>query len=164
MLKKIVTSKKIELMKSQLAELQSKYQKMGRGLSEAASHGGATVSKIPEYAAIEESLNVLERRIENLVKEISIAHVIQPEDFSNFDIVSAISAVRTLDVLTGVIEVYCFGDAVVVPKDFKGTIITQQSPIGSTLISRTIGETVEISLPANKRLLKIIDIGKIKED
>lgn len=160
---KVVTSKRLEQMKIRLAELQAERLNLGRNIGEAASHGGATLSKIPEYAAIVEALQLLDERVRRLGEEVSVSRVIEPHLLPE-DRVSVLSRVRVVDFLTGAMKAYYFGDAAVLSERIEGVPVTQASPIGKALLVKCVGDIAEVELPSGKYELKIVAIERLEEE
>lgn len=69
------------------------------------------------------------------------------------------SQVVVQDEKTGERESYSlvFGDSV----EFEEGHVSMSSPIGKTLVGRSVGETVVLKLPATTRRLKIIELKTI---
>lgn len=154
---KAVTRKQLIKLREKLTDLLEEYAKLGRGISEAASHGGATLSKIPEYAALTDQLRLLEGRINHLREEIASAQVIDPKMIPT-DRVTFLSRVRVVEVSTGSEEWYSFDE-----EDIGSTPVSQGSPIGQALLSKKIGDVAEVILPAGKCTLEIAEIVRIEE-
>ncbi|MGI6538981.1 MAG: transcription elongation factor GreA [Caldicoprobacterales bacterium] len=92
--------------------------------------------------------------LENLLKN---AKIIDDEDIST-DVVSIGSTVKLLDVeLDEVIEYTIVGSAEADPAKNK---ISNQSPIGSSIIGKTEGDVVEVAVPDGTITLKILEIKK----
>ncbi|NLA84275.1 MAG: transcription elongation factor GreA [Clostridiales bacterium] len=92
--------------------------------------------------------------LENLLKN---AKIIDDEDIST-DVVSIGSTVKLLDVeLDEVIEYTIVGSAEADPAKNK---ISNQSPIGSSIIGKIEGDVVEVAVPDGTITLKILEIKK----
>jgi len=163
MMHRAVTPGKLMQMKAELDKMEAEYRKKSRGMNEAAAHGGASLSKIPEYEALKESLRILRSRIDNLREEINNSRVIRPGLVAESDRTSVLSIVQTVDVKTGDTEKYCFGDVIITPESFDGTLITQESPIGRALIGKRVDDVVVILTPNRKSELRITAIIKAEE-
>lgn len=162
-MERVVTPNRLAQMRVQLTKLQAERLKLGRTISEAASYGGATLSKIPEYAAITETLQLLDERVRKLSEEVAAARTVDPYRLPQ-DRVSVMSRVHAVDLMTGIQQRYYFGDAAILPKNIEGMPVTQASPIGRALLVKCIGDVAEVILPSGRRELKIIAIETLEEE
>jgi len=80
------------------------------------------------------------------------------EDEVSTEVVSLGSKVRLLDVeFNEEVEYYIVGSTEADPSKFK---ISNESPVGSALIGKKIGETVDVAVPDGVIKFKILAINK----
>ncbi len=154
-----VTALYLEQKLKKLSELRKSYAETKVKLGEAATHGGATLSKIPEYDSLASDLKVLEAMMNGIQKEISGAELVTPELMPN-DIVSIVSRVTVFDALSKAREEYYFAESGVSLSGVKSA--TQLSPVGKALLGKKVGDTVEFKIPSGKRKLVVESIRKVE--
>ena len=110
-----------------------------------------------EYDEAKNEQAQMENRIVQIEKMLKNATVIDEEDVST-DVVSLGCKVKVLDVeMQEEIEYIIVGSAEANPTEFR---ISDESPVGSALIGKKVGDTVEAAAPAGTIIFKIIEINK----
>ncbi|MDD2503501.1 MAG: transcription elongation factor GreA [Clostridia bacterium] len=103
-----------------------------------------------EQAFIEGRIVILENMLRN-------AHVIDEDDIST-DVVGVGTKVTLLDVeLNSTVEYTIVGSAEADPSKNK---ISNESPVGSSLIGKTQGSAVEVAVPDGVVSFKVLEISK----
>ena len=118
------------------------------------------LSENAEYQANREKLDMVQRRIYELEKQLHAPRFIE-ELRITCDSVSIGTKVRCLDLDKDEEIVYTIlGPADAMPEK---NIISFQAPLGRGLIGRELDEEVSITIPAGKRNLQILDIQRFDE-
>lgn len=115
------------------------------------------LSENAEYDAAKNAQGMLEMKIAKLQEEISNARII---DESKMDLnkVLILSNVKLLNLKNGAVMTYS-----IVPEseaNLKLGKISVTSPIAKGLLGKTVGEKVEIDVPAGKLNFEIIEISR----
>jgi transcription elongation factor GreA len=113
-----------------------------------------------EYKAALERQQFVQARLGQLRQRLSKLSQIDVTQIPS-DKVGLGSQVVVQDEKTGERESYSlvFGDSV----EFEEGHVSMSSPIGKTLVGRSVGETVVLKLPATTRRLKIIQLKTIHD-
>jgi transcription elongation factor GreA len=113
-----------------------------------------------EYKAALERQQFVQARLGQLRQRLSKLSQIDVSQIPS-DKVGLGSEVLVQDEKTGERERYnlVFGDSV----EFEEGHVSMSSPIGRTLVGRSVGETVLLKLPATTRRLKIIELKTIHD-
>ncbi len=148
-----LTKQGFENLQKELEELknQKRPQAVER-LSKARSMGD--LSENSEYTAAKEELAFVEGRIaeiEEILKNSQIAD--SPTDDNTIELGETVVVEKNQEKLTFTIV----GEYEADPMNGK---ISINSPLGKSLISRKVGETVETETPAGKIIYKILEIKK----
>jgi transcription elongation factor GreA len=153
---KYVTSEGLKKMKEQLHQLMTiERPSISQQIAEARDKGD--LSENAEYDAAKNAQGMLELKISKLMDEISNARIV---DESSIDIskVFIFNTVRLKDLKTGKEIIYT-----IVPENeanIKSGKISVNSPIAKGLMSKAVGEKVEILIPAGKMSFEIIEITR----
>ncbi len=122
-------------------------------IKEARGHGD--LSENSEYDAACEERAMVEARISTLEEQLKYAQVVDHSELKN-DIVQVGSIVRVLDYeFNEEIEYSIVGMTESDPAQNK---ISDQSPVGKTLLGRKAGETVVVNAPGGEFTYKILEI------
>src|SRR3954466_14668259 len=113
-----------------------------------------------EYKAALERQQFVQARLGQLRQRLSKLSQIDVAQIPA-DRVGLGSRVTVQDAKTGEREIYSlvFGDSV----EFEEGHVSMSSPIGRTLVGRSVGETVVLKLPAMTRRLKILELKTIHD-
>ncbi len=128
-------------------------------IAEARSHGD--LSENAEYDAAKEEQGKLEARIAKIEHTISHARIV---DETQVDASKAyiLSNVRVKNHRSGAEQVFTLVSEH--EADLAQNKISITSPIGKGLLGRSVGETVEIAVPAGKVKLEILEISRMGQD
>lgn len=147
-----LTQEGFENLKRELEELISEKRPTAVKRLEAARLMG-DLSENSEYTAAKEELSFMEGRIQELEILIDNAEVVSASSGTGIQIGCSVIVEKN-----GSNEEYAIvGEFEANPMERK---LSSTSPIGSALIGKKIGETVEVEVPAGKLIYKIVEIKK----
>lgn len=150
----LLTKEGLENLKSELEELKTqKRHEVAQRLKEAIAQGD--LSENSEYDAAKEEQAFIESRIVSLENMIRNAKIIEqnPHDKNN---VTVGSKVKIQELPDGDIETYTIvGSAESDPISGR---ISNESPIGSALIGRKVGDITDVPAPSGTIQFKIVEI------
>ena len=129
---------------------------ISRQIAEARDKGD--LSENAEYAAAKEAQSMLELKISKLREVLGNARLIDERRLDNSKIL-IFSTVKLKNSLNGTVVTYTL-----VPENeanIKVGKLSVSSPIAKGLLGKSIGEKVEISVPAGKITLEIIEITRV---
>ncbi|TNF55307.1 transcription elongation factor GreA [bacterium] len=124
-----------------------------KAIAEARAHGD--LSENAEYHAAKERQSFIEGRIQELQNKIALANVIDPSKISQSKIAFG-AKVQVLDINTDEEKVF----TLVGPdeSDIKNGKISITSPVGKSLIGKSVGDTVTINAPAKTLEYEVLEI------
>ncbi len=124
-----------------------------KAIAEARAHGD--LSENAEYHAAKERQSFIEGRIQEIKTKLALAHVIDPSKISQ-DKAAFGAKVKVLDVNTDEEKIF----TLVGPEeaDIKNQKISIHSPVGKSLIGKSVGDTVTIIAPAKTMEYEILEI------
>ena len=153
--------KKIPLTPDGYQKLQEELEKLLKvnrpqnikAIAEARAHGD--LSENAEYHAAKERQSFIEGRIQEIKTKLALAHVIDPSKISQ-DKAAFGAKVKVLDVNTDEEKIF----TLVGPEeaDIKNQKISIHSPVGKSLIGKSVGDTVTIIAPAKTMEYEILEI------
>ncbi|HOV27551.1 MAG TPA: transcription elongation factor GreA [Pseudobacteroides sp.] len=158
-----MTSKEVVLTYEGLKKLEeeleylkgTKRREIAERIKQALSFGD--ISENSEYDEAKNEQAHIEGRIVQIESMLKNAKVIDEDEVST-EVVSLGSKVRLLDVeFNEEVEYYIVGSTEADPSKFK---ISNESPVGSALIGKKIGETVDVAVPDGVIKFKILAINK----
>ncbi len=125
-------------------------------IKEARSYGD--LSENAEYDAAKDAQAAMEQRITTIENMLKNAQVVSDSDVST-DTITIGSRVKLFDVeFEEDVEYTIVGSTEANPDDGK---ISDESPIGKSLLGRNVNETVDVELPGGNVIqFKILDINK----
>ena len=126
-----------------------------KAIEEARGHGD--LSENAEYDAAKDEQGRIEDRIKELTELLDRARILDISD-SESDAIMIGSKVTLLDL--DMDEEMDFSIVNTVEADFMSGKISNQSPLGESLIGKKAGEEVEITAPAGTSRFRIIKVGK----
>lgn len=149
-----LTAEGLEKLKQELEYLKTqKRHEVAQRLKEAIAQGD--LSENSEYDAAKEEQAFVESRIITLENMIRNAKIINSEQ-QDKNVVNVGSKVTIQEIPDGDEETYTIvGSAESDPSEFR---ISNESPIGSELIGKKVGEVVNVSTPSGTIQFKIIEI------
>jgi transcription elongation factor GreA len=124
-----------------------------KAIAEARAHGD--LSENAEYHAAKERQSFIEGRIQELQNKIALAQVIDPSKISQSKIAFG-ARVKVLDIDTDEEKMF----TLVGPdeSDIKNGKISITSPVGKSLIGKSVGDMVTIQAPAKTLEYEILEI------
>jgi len=121
------------------------------------ARGFGDLSENAEYDSAKDAQAAMEKRIGEIEEMLKNAKVIDVNDIGT-DVVSIMSKVKVLDVEMEEEETYTIvGTTEADPDKNK---ISDESPIGTALLGKKVGDVVEVATPGGSFELKILDISK----
>jgi len=135
-------------------ELRRTISQLSRGLGGAAAHGGATVTKIPEFAAIAERLEALRSELDMLEEDLRTAEIVRP-DATEEGKVSVHTKVTVIDEDSEETTTYVYDDTA---QKGDEVYLSSRSPIGSKLLGKKANTVVRVSTPGGVKRLRISQI------
>ncbi|MCX6304881.1 MAG: transcription elongation factor GreA [Bacteroidetes bacterium] len=130
---------------------------ISRQIAEARDKGD--LSENAEYAAAKEAQSMLELKISKLQEVLNNARLIDERKLDNTKIL-IFSTIKLRNTQNGATVVYTL-----VPENeanIKIGKLSVSSPIAKGLLGKSIGETVEIAVPAGKITFEIVEITRLK--
>jgi transcription elongation factor GreA len=155
---KYYTSEGLENLREELHQLTTvERPAISRQIAEARDKGD--LSENAEYAAAKEAQSMLEMKISKLQDIVSNARLIDERKLDNTKIL-IFSTVLLRNILNNTTVNYTL-----VPENeanIKIGKLSVSSPIARGLLGKSIGETVEIAVPAGKITFEIVEINRHK--
>ena len=151
-----LTPEGIQKLKEDLQFLRTKERaRIATAIAEARAQGD--LSENAEYDAAKEEQGHLEARIAQLEQLISTARVV---DESQVDSSKAfiLSTVRVKNLQNGMEQEYTLVSAQ--EADLAEGKISVTSPVGKGLLGKSVGDVVEIKVPAGRIKLEVLDISR----
>ena len=136
-------------LNEQLRELKAERPLIVDAIEEARAHGD--LSENAEYHAAKERQGQVEATIADLEDKLSRAQIIDPKSLSGDKVVFG-ATVTLLDEDDKPVRYQIVGQA---EADAKLGMISYNSPLGRALISRQVGEEIEVSVPAGDKFYLI---------
>ncbi|MEJ7935651.1 transcription elongation factor GreA [Sphingobium sp. AN558] len=136
-------------LNTQLRELKAERPLIVDAIEEARAHGD--LSENAEYHAAKERQGQVEATIGDLEDKLSRAQIIDPTNLSGDKIVFG-ATVTLIDEDEKPVRYQIVGQA---EADAKAGMISYNSPLGRALISRQVGDEVEVSVPAGDKFYLI---------
>lgn len=137
-------------LREELARLKEERPKISREIGIAREHGD--LSENAEYHAAKERQGLVEARIKDIEDKLARAEVIDPSKLSG-DRVRFGATVRLLNLDTDEEITYQIVGAD--EADIDQGLISISAPLARALISKTVGDEVEVKLPAGTRRYEI---------
>lgn len=151
-----MTKERVREIEAELQILKSKGRmEIASKIAEARSHGD--LSENADYDAAKDEQGMLEMKISKLSDLLANSQVISPDEFPN-DKVYILSKVKVKNKATGKILDYQLVSSD--EADFERNKISVLSPMGKSLIGKSLGEVAEIKVPAGITQLEILEIYK----
>jgi transcription elongation factor GreA len=153
---KYYTPEGLSRMKEDLAHLTNvERPSISRQIAEARDKGD--LSENAEYAAAKEAQSMLELKISKMQEMISNARLIDERKLDNSKIL-IFTTVKLRNMKDGREVIYTL-----VPENeanIKVGKLSVSSPVAKGLLGKTLGDTVEITIPAGKITYEIIEISR----
>ncbi|MBU2651788.1 MAG: transcription elongation factor GreA [Bacteroidetes bacterium] len=153
---KYFTQEGLEKLKNELEQLvREERPAISQQIAEAREKGD--LSENAEYAAAKEAQGLLEAKIAKLQEEISMARILDESKMDNSKVL-LLSQIKIKNLKNGAIMSYT-----IVPENeanLKTGKLSVSSPIAQGLLGKTVGESVEIEVPAGKISFEVIEISR----
>jgi len=150
-----VTRKGFEALRRELGDLvENKRPKAVDRLERARQEGDLRENS--DYINAKEELEFLDGRIDELRHVVDHADVIEPEDISGGEVSLGTMVTLHNDGVSQEFEIV--GEWEADPMKKK---ISPKSPLGSKLVGKQVGETVEVEAPAGTISYKILDVKSL---
>jgi transcription elongation factor GreA len=151
-----MTKEKIQELEKELHELKTKGRpEIARKIAEARSHGD--LSENADYDAAKDEQGLLELKISKISEILSRSQIIKADEFPD-DKVYILSKVKIKNLNTNKIIEYTMVSAE--EADFEKNKIAVSSPLGKSLMGKSIGEIAELKVPAGTTRFEILEISK----
>ena len=152
----VLTYEGLEKLERELEELKTvKRKDIAEKIKQALSFGD--LSENSEYDEAKNEQAIVETRIVQIEYMLKNAKVLDDDEIDT-DAVSIGAKVRVFDQeFAEEVEYYIVGSTEANPLEFK---ISDESPLGSALIGKEIGDEVEVMAPGGVCLYRILEIGK----
>ncbi|RYD66626.1 MAG: transcription elongation factor GreA [Sphingomonadales bacterium] len=141
-----------EMLNEQLKVLRAERPLIVDAIEEARAHGD--LSENAEYHAAKERQGQVEATISDIEDKLSRAQIIDPRELSGDRIVFG-ATVTLLDEADKSVKYQIVGQA---EADAKTGRISYNSPLGRALIGKSVGEEVEVTVPAGDRWYEVSKI------
>ncbi len=149
------TQEGLDKLRNELNDLKTKGRTaMAAQIAEARDKGD--LSENAEYDAAKDAQGLLELKISKLEEIVSNARVLD-ETSVDTSSVSIMTKVKTKNFKTGAVVDYTLVSEEEANLALKK--ISVQSPIGKGLLGKKVGEVAEITVPAGKIKMEILEIG-----
>ena len=143
-------------LKEEFTDLRTRARReIAEQIEEARSHGD--LSENAEYDAAKEAQGKLEKRISELQETLSRSRVLDEKNIDNSK-VYVLSTVTLMNLKTKKEMKYTLVSKQ--EADFSQGKISIESPIGSALMGKAVGDTVNVKVPAGELELKILKIER----
>jgi transcription elongation factor GreA len=140
------------MLNEQLKVLRAERPLIVDAIEEARAHGD--LSENAEYHAAKERQGQVEATISDIEDKLSRAQIIDPRELSGDRIVFG-ATVTLLDEADKSVKYQIVGQA---EADAKTGRISYNSPLGRALIGKSVGEEVEVTVPAGDRWYEVSKI------
>jgi len=151
-----LTTEGLQNLKEEIHFLRSQERpRISQAIAEARAQGD--LSENAEYDAAKEEQGLLEARIAKLENTVAHARLL---DESQVDTSKAyiLSTVKVKNVANNMMQTYTLVSEQ--EADFALGKISITSPIGKGLLGKTVGDKVDITVPAGKVTLQVIEISR----
>lgn len=149
-----LTRERLKELENELLHLKTKGRdEVSQRIAEARSYGD--LSENAEYDAAKEAQEMLEVKIRRLAEMLSRVRVVEPEKMPK-DKVHILSNIKVKNLKDSKVLEY----TIVSPEeaDFEKNKLAATTPVGQAFIGKSIGDTVEIKVPAGVIKYEIISI------
>ncbi len=151
-----ITKEGFERMQVELDKLRKEKPTIIQDISDARDHGD--LSENAEYHAARERLGFVEGRIMELEHKLSHAEVINVQSLSGDLVIFGATVTLSMFGDNGDEVEYVYKIVGECEADVSQQLISSNSPLGSALIGKKIGEYVEVIVPNGEKLYKIVKI------
>ena len=151
-----LSKEKLQELEAELNDLTTRGRKeIAQKIADARSHGD--LSENADYDAAKNEQALMELKIATISKTLSKSQLINPNEFPD-DKVYILSKVKVKNLNVNKTFTY----TIVSPEeaDFEQNKIAVTSPMGKSMMGKTVGEVAEFKVPAGLMRLEILEISK----
>jgi transcription elongation factor GreA len=150
------TAEGLENLKRELHRLRTEERySISKQIAEAREKGD--LSENAEYDAAKEAQGLLELKIAKMTETLSQARLVDESKMDSSSVM-ILSNVKVKNLKNGGVFTYMLVSET--EADLKTGKISLKSPIGSALIGKAVGDVVEITVPAGKMELQVLEISR----
>ena len=149
-----MTPRSYAALRDELQKLKSSRPELAHAIEVARELGD--ISENADYAAAKEKSGMVEAKIRDIEAKLAHAQIINPAQISDPKKVMFGVSVRILDVNTDEQKVFMLVGAD--ESNVQKGLVSFESPIGKSLIGKSVGDVVTMQLPGGKREYEITEI------
>lgn len=151
---KPITKEGYDNVKIKISELKTEFESLPEIIAEAREKGD--LKENAEYHAARERQGLLQAQISKLESDLASCEIIDPSKLDK-DTVTFGKRVKVKDKNTdAILEYKIVGE---MEADISKNQITIITPIAKGLLTKKVGDTVKIKVPAGDKVLEILEIG-----
>ena len=151
---KPITKEGYDNVKVKISELKTEFESLPEIIAEAREKGD--LKENAEYHAVRERQGLLQAQISKLESDLASCEIIDPSKLDK-DTVTFGKRVKVKDKNTdAILEYKIVGE---MEADISKNQITIITPIAKGLLTKKVGDTVTIKVPAGDKVLEILEIG-----
>lgn len=151
---KPITKEGYDNVKIKISELKTEFESLPEIIAEAREKGD--LKENAEYHAARERQGLLQAQISKLESDLASCEIIDPSKLDK-DTVTFGKRVKVKDKNTDeILEYKIVGE---MEADISKNQITIITPIAKGLLTKKVGDTVKIKVPAGDKVLEILEIG-----
>ena len=151
---KPITKEGYDNVKVKISELKTEFESLPEIIAEAREKGD--LKENAEYHAARERQGLLQAQISKLESDLASCEIIDPSKLDK-DTVTFGKRVKVKDKNTNaILEYKIVGE---MEADISKNQITIITPIAKGLLTKKVGDTVKIKVPAGDKVLEILEIG-----
>ena len=151
---KPITKEGYDNVKVKISELKTEFESLPEIIAEAREKGD--LKENAEYHAARERQGLLQAQISKLESDLASCEIIDPSKLDK-DTVTFGKRVKVKDKNTdAILEYKIVGE---MEADISKNQITIITPIAKGLLTKKVGDTVKIKVPAGDKVLEILEIG-----
>jgi transcription elongation factor GreA len=148
----LVTAAGLEKLREELGQLRAERERLGQRIRSALVHGGVAPEN-GDYLDAARERELLEHRIARLEHRMWAAEIVEPARDGEIEIGERVTV---LDLTTGDTTDYRIvgsGEG-----DPEAGEISHESPVGSALLGRRVGDVVEVEVPSGTVRLEVVEV------
>ena len=152
MLDAVLTREGFERLNAEHVRLRAERDAIVARLSTALQSGGAFVEN-GEYLDARHELHLLDRRLSRLEERLFAAEVVDPRPDGEVDVGERVTVLDLESGETADYRIVGTGESDPVAGD-----VSHESPVGSALLGKRVGDVVEADAPRGRRRLEIVEL------
>jgi len=155
-MKNLLTETDFEMFQNEITALKAHIKDLKTKLGEAAKRSGSFVTKNPEYESIYSQIELSEARLKDYEEFLDSIEIVKVDNLPR-DTIGPYCLVTTEDENQQLVTYYLIHPFI--PFESPEIVTASPfSPVGKALTGKKVGEIVEVQLPKNKKVLKILKI------